>query len=298
MDRNRQDTSGTKFGPAGGRTLENLLEIDWQTRAESIWKLHPSLRRSIKELWERAQRIDAHTIGVYEDFRRKFNGTRTANEAHAQALYAAGQFDRAGVSLAEWISQDADWAEIAQSLSPADALGVLAARATEGKMEVAASSTPDPLPPQWRRIQISDPAGDELHVNEYLQLTVTFPDCDDPAPVYLLALEWSAVSRDWQVFNTVKRSLLDLARSVPVALSSGNAVARVPVGVKITGPLETFDLFVLGQRTPFDHRARAYLETVATRPAITPLEMGRLVDLLFKGSTIPAVASTRYAVVA
>lgn len=297
MDSIRQDPSGTNSGSAGGRTAENLLEIDWQYRAEAIWDAHSTLRRSITKLWNIAQGIDQHTIGSYEDFRRKFNKKRPASEAHARVLFAAGEFDRAGVSFAEWIASDEDWAISAASLSPVDAVGYLAERASTGVMQVAASSIPQRERPEWRRLQDGDPAENELHVKEYLQLTVTFPGSQDPAPVHLLAFEWSAVSRDWQIFNLVKTSLLDVASPVPVALRGGTAIAQVPVGVKITGPLETFDLFVLAQRTPFDHRARSYLENLNQRSVVSSLEMGRLVDLLFKGRTVPDVATITYAVV-
>jgi hypothetical protein len=255
------------------------------------------LRRPIKKLWELALEKDAHTIGVYENFRRKFNATLAASEAHAKVLYAVGEFDRAGVSFADWIASDAEWAESVKSLSPIDAVGFLAARAGSGAMQVAASSTPQPVPPVLRRLENRDPVETELHMKEYLQLTVTFPTSDDPSPVYLLAFEWSDTLRDWQIFNFVKASLLDIAKPLPVSLNGDGAVARLAVGVKIGGPPDNFDLFVLGQRTPFDHRARSYLDNLHRRDQLTSLEMGRLVDILFKGPTMPDVAATRYAVI-
>ena len=297
MDRNRQDPSGSIGGSKDGRPTENILQIDWQDRAKVIWELHPNLKRTIGELHEMAQSLDSRTIGLYEDFRRKFNGTRAASEAHARLLFAAGQFDRAGLTFAEWIAGDEEWAATAATLSPIDAVGFLAERAAEGTMQVVPSSTPQRIQPAWRRLRDGDPAEIELHIGEYLEFTVTFPGSDDPSPVHLLAFEWSSVLRDWQVFNLVKECRLDAARPVPLATRAGGVAAQVPVGVQISGPTGTFDLFVLGQRTPFNHRARSMLDSFKGRSEINSIEMSRLLALLFSGPVAPAVAGATYAVV-
>lgn len=283
--------------PLGGRAVENDLKIDWQERAETIWKTHASLKRIIKELHVIAHNIGGRTIGGYEDFRRKFNGTRPASEAYAAVLFQAGEFDQAGVTFAEWISSDEAWAESARSLAQLNAIGFLTEQAAKGSMHVAVMSTPDRIPPEWRRLRDGDPSENELHMKEYLQLTVTFPGSCDPRPVHLLALEWSAISRDWQIFNFVRASLLDIDKAVSVLLRGGDAVARLPAGVKISGPPEPFDLFVLGQRTPFDHKARSYLDNLGRRATLSSLEMSRLIQLLFSGAGAPDVATATYAVV-
>ncbi len=285
------------MGSKYGRTPENDLQIDWQARTKAIWEVHPNLTRTIIELHDAAKSLDSRTIGSYEDFRRKFNGTRAASEAHARLLFAAGQFDRAGLTFAEWIARDEEWAATAATLSPIDAVRFLAERAAEGAMQVVPSSTPQLVPPEWRRLRDGDPAEVELHINEYLQFTVTFLGSDDSSPVHLLAFEWSAVSRDWQVFNLVKESRLDAERPVPLDTRAGRAIARVPVGVKISGPTETFDLFVLGQRTPFNYRARSMLDNFKGRSIINSTEMSRLLGLLFSSPVAPAVAGATYAVV-
>jgi hypothetical protein len=71
----------------------------------------------------------------------------------------------------------------------------------------------------------------------------------------------------------------------------------VPVGVKVSGPPGIFDLFVLGQRTSFNHRARSMLDGVRGRSVLTVLEMNRLLALLFSGPVAPDVAGASYAVV-
>jgi hypothetical protein len=297
LDSNRQDPSETKTGSRGGRTTDNELTINWQSRAETIWDVHRSLRRSITELWNIALKIDARTIGSYEDFRRKFNGKRAASAAHAKILFEAGEFDQAGVSYSEWISSDEEWAQSARSLAPVNVIGFLAERAAKGTMQIAAISTPQCIPPEWRRLRDGHPVENELHVKEYLQLMVTFPGSSNPTPVHLLALEWSVVTRDWQIFNFVRASLLDIDKPEPLVIRAGHAVAQIPVGVRISGPLETFDLFVIAQRTPFDHQARSYLENLGRRADLSSLEMSRLIQLLFHGTAAPDVATTTYTVV-
>jgi hypothetical protein len=163
-------------------------------------------------------------------------------------------------------------------------------------MAVIPSSTSPAFRPQLRRLRDGNPADIELRIGAYLEFSVTFSGSEDISPVYLLAFEWSAVSRDWQIFNLVRGSLLDAASPVPLTICDGSVGAEVPVGVQITGPAETFDLFVLGQRAPFHHRARSMLDNLGGRSIITPVEMGRLLGLLFAGPTMPDVAQASYAV--
>jgi hypothetical protein len=297
LDSNRQEPSETKNDSSGGRTATNDLTINWQLRAQAIWELHPSLKRDIVELHSIAYDLSSRTIGGYEDFRRKFNGTRAASEAHARILFQAGQFDQAGITFSEWMSSDEEWSDTAGTLAPVDTIGFLTKEAAKGGMAVTAMSTPTRIPPGWRRLRDGDPAGNELHVGEYLQLTVTFPDSSDVRPVYLLALEWSANSRDWQIFNFVRTSLIAIDKPEPVIIRGGDTVAQIPAGVTISGQKEAFDLFVLGQRTPFDHKARSYLDNLGRRATISVLEMSRLIQLLFDGAGTPDVAVTTYEVV-
>lgn len=182
MDSKRQDPSKIKNGVRGGRTKESALKVDWQSRAEAVWKVHPSLKRDITEPKEIAYRLDPRTIGVYEDFCRKFNGTRAANERHARILFHAGEFDRAGITLSDWIASNEEWAPHANSLAPIDVISFLTKRVANGTMAIAATSTPGLRPPEWRRLRDGDTVDNPFHIEEYLQFTVTFSGSSDPRP--------------------------------------------------------------------------------------------------------------------
>lgn len=255
------------------------------------------MKRNIVELHNIAHDIDGRAIGSYEDFRRKFNGTRAASDGYAKILFRAGQFDQTGITLSEWMSRDEEWADTAGTLAPVDTIGLLTNHAAKGGMAISVMSTLDRIPSGWRRLRDGDPAECQLYVGEYLQLTVTFPNSDDTRPVYLLALEWSASSRDWQIFNFVRASLIAIDRAEPITIRGRDAVAQIPAGVKISGQKESFDLFVLGQRTPFNHKARSYLDNLGRRATLSALEMSRLVQLLFDGAGTPQVAVTAYDVI-
>lgn len=296
LDENRQKPAETGAAKRLGRRPKNHLHIDWQARAEQLWKTYPRLKKSIGDLRSAAEHADPEEIGDYENFRRKFNGTLGASPAHADALFKATEFDRVGVSLDDWIAKDDQWGASIANLSPVDPVDLLASHAAKGGMAVAASSTPSREPRMLRRLQLVGAAETELHINEYMQLTISF-DSGDPAPVYLMALEWSERSRDWQVFNMIEESQLDHSKPRPVSVRGDSASVQVSIGLPIGGPPDTFDLFVLAKRAEFDHRARSRLDNLKGQPVLTPLEMGRVLHELFAGPAAPQVATTRYRVV-
>lgn len=148
-----------------------------------------------------------------------------------------------------------------------------------------------------RRLRDGPPAETELRANEYLNLRAILQGASNPAPVRLLAMEWSETSRDWQIFNLVEQCSLDLATPRAVAIDERGAIVDVPIGVPISARIETFDLFVVVQHSEFDHRALGYLRNLGSRSELTPLEMTQFVELLLKTGTPSGVGRISYTVV-
>lgn len=254
------------------------------------------MRRLVRELHARARDLAPLDVGEYDAFDRKLNGTRAASPVFARSLYDAAGLAKLGLTFEDWTADKAEWSAAASSLPSQDAFAALARAADRDGMRVEAASLPTPDPLEWRRLRDGAPAETELRVGHYLHLTLCFPGSDDLRPVRLIAAEWSETEGDWQVFNIARGSRLDSRRPVRLTAGAEGPMAKVPVGLQVVGPRDTFDLFLIAHREEFDHRALSILDNASRSSIIPTPSMNRLVGYLLAGPRPPEVARTSYTV--
>ncbi|HYW16096.1 MAG TPA: hypothetical protein VE891_08080 [Allosphingosinicella sp.] len=277
----------------GGRGKLPLL-IDWQTRMEQVWKHVGKPPQTIKALLEKAG--PPKEIGSDKRSREKLKGKQTASEAFARAIFEATGFDALGLTYEEWTAQDSEWTQALAQLAGGDSRDLLDKLAEASPLSLDIDSTPDLAPPRLRRAGSGPPPEQQVFLNEYYVLHAQY---SGPAPLscaHLLLLEWSDSSLDWQVFSAVPGCRLDPRRTYDFAPETGGAGVRIDLGVRARPPREEFDLYLLAQRSEFDHRALSIVDRLGEEGLMSQREMLRLLSLLTEPDRGLLVAKRRYAV--
>ena len=279
----------------GGRDPLPLC-INWHSRAKQIWKRFPKTHKKLGTLISAAAAASTEVIGSEHAARAKLNGKRTASDAFAKVMFDATGFKALGLTLGDWIGDDAGWERAVAELSDIDPRAMLDGLAESGSLGLGIDSTPELVPARLRRAGSGPPPEQRAFLNEYFVLHVRYAGSEPISPAHLLLLEWSDATSDWQVFNALPGCRLDPHRSYDLTPEKDVTGAKIHLGIRVAPPRDEFDLYLLAQRSEFDHRALAIISALDGNALMSQREMAKLLALLTQPDRGLLVAKLRYAV--
>jgi len=204
--------------------------------------------------------IDPVETPEIDDFRLKFDGRRPSNERFAKALFEASRAGQVGLSQLSFLGEAFDWQSEIDGLEGSDLKALLDANLSGDSFRTEVRKLPTTDFPSIRRISKGS-VQTQLPIGSHMQIICTYCDQDVLLNGYLVALEYDQREGDWQVFGALEGSGVNHQAPVKFRLERTERVASIDIKYAISGPANTFDMYVLLSRKPFDHRLLALLKT-------------------------------------
>ncbi|APG47891.1 hypothetical protein [Phaeobacter porticola] len=243
-----------------GRPAKNTLKIDWKARLELFWDRCPSYRMTPGELCVEMRAIDPVETPEIDDFRLKFDGRRPSNERFAIALFQASRAGQVGLSQPAFLADANVWESEIDGLEGSDLKALLEANLTGDSFRAEIRRRPTTDRPGLRRIS-KETVENQLSIGSHMQIVCTYLAEEVLLKGYLMALEFDRRAGDWQVFGALEGSGVDHQVPIKLGLEQTERVASVDIEYAVSGPANTFDMYVVLSRKPFDHRLLALLKT-------------------------------------